>query len=68
MRWNRLGFMGWNRWAWNYGWNGNFGFYDPWLFGNPHWGFSPYNYFHSPYASNYGVRRSSQFDLSLIHI
>ena len=62
MRWNRLGFMGWNRWAWNYGWNGNFGFYDPWLFGNPHWGFSPYNYFHSPYASNYGVRRSSQFD------
>ena len=26
MRWNRLGFWGWNRWAWNYGWNANFGF------------------------------------------
>ena len=60
MRWNRLGFWGWNRWAWNYGWNGNFGFYDPWLFGNPYWGFSPYNQFYSPYVGNYGVRGSLQ--------
>ena len=61
MRWNRLGFWGWNRWAWNYGWNGNFGFYDPWLFGNPHWGFSPYNYLYGPYVGNYGVRNSIQY-------
>ena len=61
MRWNRLGFWGWNRWAWNYGWNGNFGFYDPWLFGNPHWGFSPYNYLYGPYVGNYGVRSSLQY-------
>ena len=62
MRWNRLGFMGWNNWAWHYGWNANFGFYDPWLFGNPHWGFgfSAFNYFNSPYVGNYGVRSSSQ--------
>ena len=62
-RWNRLGFWGWNHWGWNYGWNGNFGFYNPWFTGgNPYWGFSPYNYFNSPYVGNYGVRSSSQFD------
>ena len=60
MRWNRLGFWGWNRWAWNYGWNANFGFYDPWMFGNPSWGFSAFNY--HPYVGNYGVRSSSQFN------
>ena len=62
MRWNRLGFMGWNNWPWYYGWNANFGFYDPWLFGNPHWGFSAFNYFNSPYVGNYGVRNHSQFN------
>ena len=61
MRWNRLGFMGWNNWPWYYGWNANFGFYDPWLFGNPHWGFSAFNYFNSPYVGNYGVRSSIQY-------
>ena len=61
MRWNRLGFWGWNRFGWNYGWNGNFGFYDPWLFGNLHWGFSPYNYLYGPYVGNYGVRNSTQY-------